>query len=151
MKILVSACLCGIACRYDGNDNYVNDIKSLYEKHSIIPFCPECFGGLATPRAPSEINGDKVLSKDGVDVTTQYKKGAQEALKLCKSFDIKYALLKERSPSCGSGKIYDGRFSKKLVSGYGVCAKLLMDNNVKVFGESEIDAMLNIIESEETS
>ncbi len=148
MKILVSACLCGIDCRYDGKSNRFNKIDDIFEKYEIIPFCPECYGGLATPRPPAEIVSNSVITCYGDDVTSQYIRGAEQALELCKRFNIKYALLKERSPSCGKNYIYDGSFSKKLVSGHGICAGMLINNGINVFGESEIDVLLKCIDKE---
>lgn len=136
MKILVSACLLGASCRYDGKTVPNESVKALAEKHELIPFCPEIYGGLSTPRDPSEIIGDKVMSINGKDVTKQYNKGAREALMIAKMFGCTTAVLKEKSPSCGCGKIYDGTFSGTLKDGMGVTAKLLTENGIKVVGES---------------
>lgn len=138
MNILISACLLGVNCRYDGKSKFIEKVDSLKDKHNLIPVCPEIFGGLPTPREPAEIIGDRVLTKKGKDVTENYKRGAEEVLKLAKFFDCKLAILKERSPSCGYGKIYDGTFSGRLKDGNGVTAKLLIENGIKVIGESEI-------------
>ena len=138
MNILISACLLGVDCRYDGSGKAIPELKELMSKHTLIPVCPEQLGGLSTPRSPSEIKGDKVISKDLEDVTQEFTKGAKEALKLAKLYNCKYAILKERSPSCGSGKIYDGSFSKTLIDGDGFAAKLLKDNGVEIIGESEV-------------
>lgn len=137
MRILVSACLLGANCRYDGKSVPCEEVKSLAKRHELIPFCPEIYGGLSTPRAPSEIIGDKVMSKVGKDVTAEYKKGAEEALKMAKLFCCNAAVLKERSPSCGSKNVYDGTFSGRLVDGMGVTAKLFCENGIKVYGESD--------------
>lgn len=145
MKLLISACLLGIACRYDGKSKEYPEIKELYDKCELIPFCPECYGGLSTPRSPCEIKNDRVISQNGAECTQQYVKGAHEALALCKKLDIKCALLKEKSPSCGKGLIYDGTFSKTLVTGDGVTAKLLSENSIRVFGESELQMLLEYI------
>lgn len=138
--ILVSACLLGFACRYDGK-SVEYDLKGIGEKYNLIPFCPEIYGGLPTPRVPSEITEGKVFNKLGADVTRQFEKGAFEALKLCKMYNINKAILKEKSPSCGSGIVYDGTFSGNLTNGYGITAKLLTENGIQVFGESEIDKL----------
>lgn len=142
MNILVSACLLGVACRYDGKSKPNEDIIKLMDKYHLIPFCPEITGGLPTPRHPSEIVGNKVLNNIGEDVTTQYKKGALEALKIAKLYDCKYAILKEKSPSCGKGKIHNGKFDGGYIEGDGITARLLKENGIKVFGESEIEILL---------
>ena len=142
MNILVSACLLGVACRYDGKSKPVEWVLDLGDKFTLVPFCPEVYGGLTTPRLPSEIVGDKVLHNDGTDVTEQYKKGAEEALRVAKLYNCRYAILKEKSPSCGKGKIYSGNFDRTLIDGDGITTRLLTENGIKVFGESEIDLML---------
>lgn len=142
MKILISACLLGEPCRYDAKKVPCDAAINLKEKHELFLVCPECAGGLKTPRIPCERVGDKVLTKDKKDVTKEYKKGAECALKIAKENGITIAVLKERSPSCGCGKIYDGTFSKTLKSGDGVTAELLKANEITVLGESEIDKYL---------
>lgn len=139
-KVIISACLLGIECRYDGKSNRLPDekLRELREKYELIPVCPECYGGLTTPRVPSERVGNKVLSKIGTDVTAQFTRGAEAALYLAKLFGADTAILKENSPSCGSGTIYDGTFSGVLMPGDGVTAQLLKENGVTVIGESEI-------------
>jgi len=117
MNILVSACLLGVACRYDGKSKPNEDVIALMNKYNLIPFCPEVTGGLPTPRHPSEIVGDKVLNDIGEDVTAQYNKGAEEALRIAKMYNCKYAILKEKSPSCGKGKIHNGKFDGGYVEG----------------------------------
>ena len=144
MRILVSACLLGTACRYDGKSAPKKHITELLDKHDLIPVCPEIFGGLPTPRSPSEIKDGRVITKMGKDVTEEYRKGAEEALKIAVLYGCKYAILKEKSPSCGSGRIYDGTFSGCLTDGYGITAELLMKNGIKVFGESDIEELLNL-------
>ena len=141
-KLLISACLLGVPCRYDGKSKPVASIERLREKYELIPICPEQLGGLPTPRNPSERIGGRVVMEDGTDVTTQYQKGAQAALELCLREGCVAAVLKERSPSCGSGEIYDGTFTRSLVAGDGVTAELLKENGIKVYGESEPDALL---------
>ncbi len=142
MKILVSACLLGVKCRYDGRDNFFHKLSALKEKHTLIPVCPEIMGGLPTPRAPSEVQDGRVISNAGDDVTENFRRGAMEALRLAEFFGCGCAVLKERSPSCGLGSIYDGTFSKTLVPGSGVTAALLTENGITVYGESEIDKLL---------
>ena len=141
-KLLISACLLGIPCRYDGKSKPLAAISRLREKYELIPVCPEQLGGLPTPRTPSERSRDCVVMADGTDVTAQYQKGAHAALDLCLHEGCVAAVLKERSPSCGSGEIYDGTFSRTLVAGDGMTAELLKKNGIKVCGESELDALL---------
>lgn len=137
MRILVSACLLGLACRYDGAAKPREEILVLKERHELIPVCPEQLGGLSTPRIPAERQGDRVVTREGGDVTAQYRKGAEEALKLCRLFDCDCAVLKERSPSCGCDGIYDGSFSGRLTRGQGVTAELLTRAGIRVYGESQ--------------
>ena len=141
-KILISACLVGDKVKYDGKSNYNDKIKLLLEKYELVPFCPEVEGGLSTPRKPSERVKDRVKMEDGRDVTRQYEKGAELATNICLYLGIKIAILKEKSPSCGSHKIYDGSFSHKLVDGQGVTTELLRKKGIKVISEDEIDTLL---------
>jgi len=119
------------------------------EKHVLIPVCPEVIGGLPTPRVPAERIGDRVLTKDGRDVTAEYQKGAQEALKLAQMTGCTHALLKERSPSCGCGEIYDGTFSGTKVPGDGVTTALFKENNIQVFGESRLAELIELLDKDE--
>lgn len=137
-KILVSACLLGLPCRYDGMSKPNGAVIALKDKYELVPFCPEIYGGLETPRTPSERVGDRVLMKNGRDVTENYARGAEGALYLCQALGIKKAILKERSPSCGSGMIYDGCFVGRLAIGDGVTAELLKKNGIDVLGESAV-------------
>ena len=137
-KILVSACLLGTPCRYDGKSKPDEQVISLKSKFDLIPVCPEVAGGLHTPRVAAERVDDCVITKDRKDVTEEYRKGAQFTLELAKKHGCKVAVLKERSPSCGNGKIYDGTHSRTLTDGNGVTAELLMQNGIRVLGESEI-------------
>ena len=141
-KILISSCLLGISCRYDGRSVPNESAKKLKEKFDLVPFCPEIYGGLSTPRIPSERVGERVMSKTGTDVTDNYNKGAEEGLMLCREMDVEIALLKEKSPACGSMQIYDGTFTGTLVDGEGVLAELLRKNGIKVYGESQIDKLI---------
>lgn len=131
-KILVSGCLLGLNCKYDGGNNYSKEIDEFLKDYEVIPICPEIMGGLPTPRVASERYGDKVITKDGRDVTEQFKKGAEECLFLAKKFGVKKALLKLKSPSCGSGKIYDGSFTHTLKDGDGLTAELLKNNGIEI-------------------
>ena len=144
MNILVSECLLGIRCKYSGGSNPCPAVIQAVQagRHTLIPVCPECLGGLAIPRQPSERVGDRVLSRTGEDVTAQYERGAQAALALAKLYGCTAAILKERSPSCGSGTIYDGSFSGRLTGGDGVTAALLRKNGIAVCGESALETLL---------
>lgn len=137
-NILVSACLLGVSCRYDGKSKPNENVIALKDRYNLIPVCPEIMGGLPTPRTASEIQGCQVVMGDGTNVTKEYRKGAEEVLRLCRLFECKRAVLKEKSPSCGCGKVYDGTFSGKLIDGNGITAKLLMENGIEVFGETGI-------------
>lgn len=143
MNILVSACLVGVACRYDGKRIEIGgDILRLMERHTLIPFCPEVYGGLTTPREPSEIRGGRVYSRDGRDVTKSFLYGAEQALSLARLYGCTAAVLKARSPSCGSGRIYDGTFSGTLVDGDGFTAAFLRSAGIAVYSEAELSALL---------
>ena len=141
MNILISGCLLGLKCRYDAKEKKLPEIEKLIESYNLIPICPEQLGGLPTPRIPAERVKDRVITQVGVDVTKEYQIGAEEALKIAKLYNCKKAILKEKSPSCGCGKIYDGTFSRNLIVGNGVTADLLLKNGIEVFGESEIDKL----------
>jgi uncharacterized protein YbbK (DUF523 family) len=142
-KILISACLIGDKVRYDGRSNYTPLIKQLMEKYELIPFCPEVEGGLLVPRNPSEQKNHKVFDNKGKEVTAYFEKGAELAYNICLYLNIRIAILKERSPSCGVHQVYDGSFSGKLVNGMGVTAKYLKQKGVAVFNEEEILSLLN--------
>lgn len=144
MKILVSACLLGENCKYNGTNNKNEQVIALGEKHKLIPVCPECFAGLPTPRMPSELVGEKVFSKDGRDLTEEFRDGAEKTLYIAEENGCQLAVLKERSPSCGFGKIYDGSFSSRLINGNGFTAQLLYDNGITILGESKIDKIKDI-------
>lgn len=135
---LCSACLLGINCRYDGKVIPNDKVIKLAKREVFIPFCPEQLGGLSTPREPAEQRGDKVITKSGVDVTLNFAEGAQQVLKLVRLYGIKEAILKQESPSCGCGRIYDGTFSNRLIKGDGVATTLLKKNNIKVMSEEDL-------------
>ena len=141
--ILVSACLAGINCKYNGGNNYNEKIFNLVKEGKAIPVCPEQLGGLTTPREPSEIkiiDGKRyVINKEGIDVTEEFEKGAEEVLALVKKLDIKKAILQSRSPSCGRDKIYSGNFDRNLVDGNGILADLLLKNSIEVINSEDID------------
>jgi uncharacterized protein YbbK (DUF523 family) len=136
--IIVSACLAGVNCRYDGAGKPCEAIIRLVIEGQAIPVCPEQLGGLPTPRASAEIIGNKVIRMDGVEVTDAFHRGAQEALKIARLVGAKTAILKARSPSCGFGKIYDGSSTDRLVGGNGVFAELCDQNGIEVKTEEEI-------------
>ena len=145
MNILVSGCLLGICCRYNGTGKLSEELLEQMGTYHFIPVCPEQLGGLTTPRLPAEKIGDKVILKDGRDVTDEFMNGALETLKIAQMYNCKLAILKERSPSCGFGKIYDGTFSGNIIDGEGVTAKLLSENEITVIGESEINKLEDIV------
>jgi uncharacterized protein YbbK (DUF523 family) len=136
--IIVSACLADIHCRYDGAGKPCEEVIRLVAEGKAIPVCPEQLGGLSTPRASAEIIGNKVIRKDGVDVTVEFARGAREALQIARLVGAKSAILKARSPSCGCGKIYDGSFTGKLVDGNGVFAEMCRQAGMEVKSEEEI-------------
>lgn len=135
---LCSACLLGINCRHDGKSKPNKKILELAKKEILIPVCPEQLGGLPTPREMQEIRGKKVFTKSGKDVTENFNIGAEQVLKIVKLLGIKEAILKQRSPSCGRGEIYDGTFSGKTIKGNGITAILLEKNGVKIISEEEL-------------
>lgn len=140
--MLISACLVGINCKYNGKNNYNEKALELVKKGIAIPICPEQLGGLTTPRNPSEIkiidNEVHVIDNKNNDVTKEFVKGANEVLKLTKTLNIDKVILKSKSPSCGIGKIYDGNFNNNLIDGNGILVKLLMDNNIEVVDIEDI-------------
>lgn len=136
-KYLVSACLCGIACRYDGSGQEIKEITKLYELGQAVLICPECLGGLKTPRPPAEIIKGKVIDSNGKDLSAEFIKGAECVLDIALKYGITTAILKERSPSCASTTIYDGTFSNKQISGQGITTQLLRKNNIKVISEED--------------
>ena len=152
MKVGISACLLGKECTYKGSSNKINNIEKLMEDIEFIEICPEVLGGLSTPRNPSEITSFhplSVVSKDGVNVTKEYTKGAEISLERLKQNDVHIVLLKHRSPSCGCDGIYDGSFSHVVVKGQGVCAKLLSDNGMVLFHEEQLNEFLKYIGKED--
>ena len=143
-KLLISACLLGFRCKYDGGSNSLpaDKVAALRARYDLIPVCPETAGGLPIPRAPSERRGGRVLSREGNDVTAEYEQGAQIALALAERFGCRRALLKERSPSCGAGEIYDGTFSHSRIPGDGVAAEALRKAGLFLYGESELEKLI---------
>lgn len=136
----------GIFSRYDGSRIVNEEIYAFRDKFNFIPVCPEQLGGLPTPREPSEIKGGRVLSKSGKDLTENYNNGAQETLRIAKMFNCRYAVLKDRSPSCGADVIYDGNFCGARTEGDGVTAALLKKNGITVIKESMFRAFLDSLD-----
>ena len=135
--LIVSACLAGFPCRYDGKKAINPAVQQLVKEGKAIPVCPEQLGGLPTPRLPAEMKAGKVINSDGNDVTEAFEKGAAVVLEIAKQYGCTDALLKARSPSCGKGRIYDGSFSGILIEGNGKTADLLMRNGITVTTEEE--------------
>lgn len=133
--LIVSACLAGFPCRYDGKKAINTAVQQLVKEGKAIPVCPEQLGGLPTPRLPAEMKAGKVINSDGNDVTEAFEKGAAVVLEIAKQYGCTGALLKARSPSCGKGQIYDGSFSGILIEGNGKTADLLMRNGITVTTE----------------
>ncbi len=156
MIILCSACLLGVKCKYNGEHNLNEKVLKLAKEVTLAPVCPEQLGGLPTPRPKAEITGKaedvlvgeaRVLDENGRDVTRYFVKGAEETLKIAKLLGAKKALLKERSPSCGVTKVYDGTFSGKTKPGMGVTTCLLKKNGIKVYSEEQVDKLLQDLKS----
>lgn len=145
-KVVFSQCLLGVRCRYDGKCAVNEAVCAEALKRGWIPVCPEILGGLTTPRSPAERVGERVMNREGGDVTDAYRRGAEEALRIAKLYGAEYALLKERSPSCGCGEIYDGTFSGAKTAGDGVTAALFKENGIKVFGESKLEDLIKQLE-----
>ena len=135
--ILVSACLTGIFCRWDGGSNLVPELRALYESGEAVIACPEVLGGLHTPRLPSEKRGECVFNRREEDVTDEFRKGAEAALRICLANGCESAVLKSKSPSCGKGVIHNGKFDGGLVAGNGIAAQLLIDHGIAVMTEQE--------------
>ena len=159
-KILISACLLGQKVRYDGKDNLQShqQLQAWIKAGDVISICPEMAGGLPTPRPPAEIehgitakevlNGKgKIITINGGDVTAEYLSGAQKTLALAKQHNIHVAILKARSPSCGSKHVYDGNYTRSLVEGMGVAAALLTQHGIQVYDETQIDQALDAASS----
>ena len=132
MKLLVSACLLGQKCKYNGGDNWNEKVIALTKGHEVIPVCPEVAGGLPVPRLPCEIVSGEVINTAGESKDKEFRDGAAKCLALAKQNNIDLAILQSRSPSCGVGNIYDGTFSRRLTQGSGVFASLLMENGFRV-------------------
>lgn len=143
-KIIVSACLLGAECRYDSKSNKNDEVLALANEYELVSVCPECFGGLPTPRPPAEIKNGRVINVNGEDVTDNFVLGAEQTLYVAKECNAPCAVLKANSPSCGFGKIYDGSFTKTKIDANGVTAQLLYDNDIQIFTENEIRRLKNL-------
>lgn len=138
MKIIVSACLLGENCKYNGGNNRCQKVIDFVKDHEVIQVCPEQMGGLSTPRLPAEIYNEKVMNTEGVSVDAQFRKGAKAALKITLEEGATLAVLQPRSPSCGCKQVYDGTFSKTLIPGKGVFAQLLADHGIKLMEPEDL-------------
>ena len=141
-KILISACLVGDKVKYDGKSNYNPLIQELLEYYELVPVCPEVEGGLSIPRDPCELVKGRVLTQKGRDCTFQYEQGAEKVYNICMYLGIRVAILKDKSPSCGSTTIYDGSFSHKEIKGDGVTSKYLKEKGIRVIPDTEIEKFL---------
>lgn len=148
IPVLISQCLLGIDCRYDGGSMRCRGLEALMARCELIPVCPEILGGLPTPRPPSERRGDRIVTCGGEDVTAAFCRGAAQACRLAELYGAKYALLKARSPSCGVGEIYDGTFSGRKTPGDGVTAVRFKEMGIQVFNEEQTDQLMKILEGE---
>lgn len=150
MNILVSACLLGVNCRYDGKNHYQKQLEKLAKFYSLIPVCPEQLGGLSTPREPVElkkINGrTQAMTKNNVDLTENFQRGAEEARKIAKMFNCTLAILKSKSPSCGLNQIYSGNFDDNIIEGNGLTAQLLLDEHLSIYTEKSLSLLLQELE-----
>ncbi|MBK5202082.1 MAG: DUF523 domain-containing protein [Spirochaetaceae bacterium] len=153
MNILVSRCLLGFPCRYDGKSTYYGELIEFIEryknKHNFIGICPEVDGGLPIPRATCEIVNGKVLTINGEDKTKEFIDGANTVVDKATEYFVQVAILKSNSPSCGTGKIYDGNFSNKIINGSGIASKMLSDFGVYVITEEELDKIDYLLSVEE--
>ena len=148
IKVLISACLLGDNVKYSGGNNLTPELVTLLEKYNvkIVKICPECFAGLTIPRVPSEIREDKVFGKDGRDITEEFLTGAEKTYEVAKRKQVDFAILKERSPSCGSSYIYDGSFSGNVIQGQGLTAKKLSKENIIIFSEENLEEIKDYLE-----
>lgn len=141
-NLLISACLLGEPCKYDGKDNLTEGIEGLRSRYRLLPLCPEVEGGLSVPRPPAERKEGAVITSEGKDVTAHFQRGAQRALSIAREFHCTKAVLKKRSPSCGYGEIYDGSFSHRVVSGNGMTGELLSRHGIAIYNEDNFLELL---------
>jgi uncharacterized protein YbbK (DUF523 family) len=149
-KLLISGCLAGLSCRYDGRSKPHPRLEDLKRRYDLIPVCPEQAGGLSTSRIPNELQASaadilsgrgKVKNQAGEDCTENFIRGASETLKVVRLLEIKIALLKDGSPSCGKNRVYNGTFSGKSIPGMGITAQVLSDEEIDIYSEDEINRM----------
>lgn len=138
MKILVSACLLGINCKYDGGNNRCDKVLALQDENELVPVCPECLGKLPTPRVPSEIVDGVVMNAEGVNVDKAFRTGADYALEIARREKVELAILQSRSPSCGLKQVYDGTFTRTLKPGFGIFAALLKEEGLRVIDVEDL-------------
>ena len=146
-KVLISACLIGENTKYNGGNSFIKSVEKLYPLCDLIIICPEVMSGLKTPRSPSEIKNGKVINKANKDVTSFFKSGASLITYIAEQNNVKYAVLKENSPSCGVHHIYDGTFSNNLIKGNGITTQELIKKGIQVFSEKEIDKLIEILKN----
>lgn len=153
-KILISRCFLGDNVRYNKIAlKFAHPLVILWQQQErFITICPEVSGGLSVPREPAEIQqiNNEIITKSGINVSAEFNLGAQQALRLCQQHKIRFALLKESSPSCGSTFIYDGSFTNKKVLGKGVTSQLLIQNNIRVFSENTLDTLEQLLDKAES-
>ena len=146
IRVIVSACLMGIACRYDGGQQAVPDLERLLRCCEAVPVCPEQLGGLSTPRIPAERRGEKVISASGQDITAAFSRGMEQTVRIARLYGARLALLKQRSPSCGSREIYDGSFSGHCVPGMGITAEALSAMGIEIYDETQLEDLIKRLE-----
>lgn len=132
MRYVVSSCLMGCNCKYNGGNNANEELMAILKEEAVLCVCPEVLGGLPIPRACAELQNGRVKNMEGQDVTKQFYRGAQLAMQKVQEFQGDFAILQPRSPSCGKGLLYDGTFSKKLIPGHGIFAQMLLDQGIIV-------------------
>lgn len=153
MKILVSACLLGDNVKYSGKNNYSQKVIDIINKYNleIVKICPEVLGGLSIPRNPAEILEEDIIDSEGKSVKLEFEKGAKKTLEIALKNNIEYAILKEKSPSCGKNFIYDGSFKNNLIKGIGITASKLKENKIKIFSELDLDKFEEILNKKTSS
>ena len=146
VNILVSSCLLGENCKWNGKNNLKEKVLALKTQYNLIPICPEVMSGMPTPRIPSERIDKKVVNQINLDVTKKFELGAKKTLEVALTNNCRYAILKDHSPSCGVNLIYDGSFSRTLKEGKGFTTEFLQKHGIKVFSEDQIDELLKEFE-----
>ncbi|MDG2914669.1 DUF523 domain-containing protein [Bisgaard Taxon 10/6] len=148
-KILISACLLGENVKYNGGNNFAENLVKLLEKYAveIVPICPEVMSGLPTPRPPAEIRQGDIITITGSSVLSEFQQGANLTLQKANSENINIAVLKEKSPSCGSHYVYDGNFANRLIKGEGLTTQLLRQNGIKVFSENDLSELERLFQN----